>query len=382
LIGDFLKVAFVYDAIYPWVKGGAEKRIYEIGKRLAERGDEVHLFGVKWWEGENIIEYEGMTLHGVCAARELYINGKRSISEALIFSVKLFKPLLKEKFDVIDVSVFPYFSCFTVRTVSVLRKTPAFFTWHEVWDDYWYEYMGRRGFFGKIIERIVAKISSENIAVSEWTKKQLISIGTDPEKIQVVPNGINLQKITGIKPANKTCDIIFAGRLIKEKNIDVLLNAVARLKANLPQLKCCIIGDGPEKDRLLKLSRELEIAGNVEFAGFLEYDALIARIKSSRVFVLPSSREGFGIIVIEAFACGVPVISTSSPMNAAKHFITNKNGLVVENYPSSLAKGIMQLLNYDEASRKIISQEVVETSRYFDWGSIVTSLQNKYETFL
>ncbi|WP_292343858.1 glycosyltransferase, partial [Methanohalophilus sp. DAL1] len=150
----------------------------------------------------------------------------------------------------------------------------------------------------------------------------------------------------------------------------------------LPQLKCCIIGDGPEKDRLLKLSRELEIAGNVEFAGFLEYDALIARIKSSRVFVLPSSREGFGIIVIEAFACGVPVISTSSPMNAAKHFITNKNGLVVENYPSSLAKGIMQLLNYDEASRKIISQEVVETSRYFDWGSIVTSLQNKYETFL
>jgi len=379
LIGDFLKIAFVYDAIYPWVKGGAEKRIYEIGKRLAERGDEVHLFGVKWWEGENIIEYEGMTLHGVCAARELYINGKRSISEALIFSVKLFKPLLKEKFDVIDVSVFPYFSCFTVRTVSVLRKTPAFFTWHEVWDDYWYEYMGRRGFFGKIIERIVAKISSENIAVSEWTKKQLISIGTDPEKIQVVPNGINLQKITGIKPANKTCDIIFAGRLIKEKNIDVLLNAVARLKANLPQLKCCIIGDGPEKDRLLKLSRELEIAGNVEFAGFLEYDALIARIKSSRVFVLPSSREGFGIIVIEAFACGVPVITVSEKRNAAQDLIDEGvNGFVVEPHqPEEIAKFAKMVLDGDFANKER-SYDIYCSSMKYDWGEVVEKIPFKY----
>jgi len=371
LIGDFLKVAFVYDAIYPWVKGGAEKRIYEIGKRLAERGDEVHLFGVKWWEGENIIEYEGMTLHGVCAARELYINGKRSISEALIFSVKLFKPLLKEKFDVIDVSVFPYFSCFTVRTVSVLRKTPAFFTWHEVWDDYWYEYMGRRGFFGKIIERIVAKISSENIAVSEWTKKQLISIGTDPEKIQVVPNGINLQKITGIKPANKTCDIIFAGRLIKEKNIDVLLNAVARLKANLPQLKCCIIGDGPEKDRLLKLSRELEIAGNVEFAGFLEYDALIARIKSSRVFVLPSSREGFGIIVIEAFACGVPVITVSEKRNAAQDLIDEGvNGFVVELDSDQIDSVLKKILLDDSFPEMCVEDTFLKVGKY-EWDNIL-----------
>ncbi|ODV50001.1 MAG: galactosyltransferase [Methanohalophilus sp. 2-GBenrich] len=379
LIGDFLKVAFVYDAIYPWVKGGAEKRIYEIGKRLAERGDEVHLFGVKWWEGENIIEYEGMTLHGVCAARELYINGKRSISEALIFSVKLFKPLLKEKFDVIDVSVFPYFSCFTVRTVSVLRKTPAFFTWHEVWDDYWYEYMGRRGFFGKIIERIVAKISSENIAVSEWTKKQLISIGTDPEKIQVVPNGINLQKITGIKPANKTCDIIFAGRLIKEKNIDVLLNAVARLKANLPQLKCCIIGDGPEKDRLLKLSQELEIADNVEFAGFLKYDALIARIKSSRVFVLPSSREGFGIIVIEAFACGVPVITVSEKRNAAQDLIDEGvNGFVVE-LDSDQIDSVLKKILLDDSFQKMCVENTVQKAGKYEWDIVYEKLILLYE---
>ena len=119
-----MKIAFVYDAVYPWVKGGAEMRIHELGRRLSARGHDVHLFGIKWWEGGDVIEYEGMTLHGVWA-RELYVAGKRSISEALVFSVKLFPSLIKEKFDLIDVSVFPYFSCFTVKLVSVLKRSPG-----------------------------------------------------------------------------------------------------------------------------------------------------------------------------------------------------------------------------------------------------------------
>ena len=61
-----MRIAFVYDAVYPWVKGGAEMRIHELGKRLLDRGHEVHIYGIKWWEGEDTFEYEGMILHGVC----------------------------------------------------------------------------------------------------------------------------------------------------------------------------------------------------------------------------------------------------------------------------------------------------------------------------
>jgi glycosyltransferase involved in cell wall biosynthesis len=168
-----MKIAFIYDAIYPWVKGGAEMRNYEMGKRLSAKGHEIHIFGVKWWEGEDSIEYEKMTLHGVCKAQDLYVHGRRSISEALIFAVNLFPALMREKFDLIDVSVFPYFSCFTVKVVSLLRKTPSVFTWHEVWDDYWYDYMGKLGFFGKVTEKAVSMISKKNIAVSDWTKLRL-----------------------------------------------------------------------------------------------------------------------------------------------------------------------------------------------------------------
>lgn len=375
-----MKIAFVYDAIYPWVKGGAEKRIYELGKRLAECGNDVHLFGVKWWEGEDTIEYEGMRLHGVCAGRELYVNGRRSISEALIFSVKLFPHLLKERFDVIDVSVFPYFSCFTVKAVSVLRRTPFFFTWHEVWDDYWYEYMGKMGILGRIVERMVSKISSDNIAVSEWTKNKLISIGIKSQEIYVVPNGIDLEKITTIKPSDKKYDIVFAGRLIKEKNVWILLEAVAKLKINIPDAKCCIIGDGPEKDKLVKLSQDLGISKDVEFTGFMEYDDLIAKIKSSRLFVLPSSREGFGIIVIEAFACGIPVVTVSEKYNASQDLIDEGiNGFVVRLRSEEISDIVKMILDGDFANKEK-SQSIYCSSIKYDWNRIVEKLLSNYVT--
>ncbi len=57
-----MRIAFVYDAVYPWIKGGAEKRIYEIGRRLADRGHEVHWFGVKWWECGKNLKNDGLRL--------------------------------------------------------------------------------------------------------------------------------------------------------------------------------------------------------------------------------------------------------------------------------------------------------------------------------
>lgn len=375
-----MKIAFVYDAVYPWVKGGAEKRIYEIGRRLVKRGHEVHLFGVKWWEGEDEIEFEGMILHGVCSSRSLYTNGRRSIIQALGFSISLFRPLLKEKFDVIDVSVFPYFSCFTAKAVSVIRRTPLVLTWHEVWDDYWYEYMGRIGFFGLTVERIVSRLGAHNITVSQFTKEKLekINRNTCP---YVIANGIDLSQIKRIPPASEALDIIFAGRLIKEKNVGLLIQALAQVREKMPQIKTGIIGDGPEKEELQTSCRDTGIANNITFYGFMEYQGLIGSMKNSKIFVLPSLREGFGMVVIEAFACGLPVVAVNSPMNAARYLINEKNGIIVENDSKSLATGITQLLDKNESSWKKMSQDATETSRSFDWESIVTSLQNKYGTF-
>jgi len=381
-----LKIAFVYDAVYPWIKGGAEKRIYEIGKRLAMRGDEIHLFGVKWWDGEDVIKHDGMMLHGVCAAQELYVNGRRSIPEALVFSFRLVWHMFWEKFDVIDVSVFPYFSCFSVKCVSLLRRTPVVFTWHEVWGNYWYEYLGRIGFFGKMVERLVVKLSSNVVAVSSMTKRDLEGLGVDIQKVHIVSNGVNPDEIAGIEPLDDVCDILFAGRLIKEKNVDVLLEAVGLVSEDIPDVMCCVIGDGPEKERLVELAHARGLLdngngngnGNVRFLGFLEYGDIIARMKSSKVLVLPSSREGFGMVVVEAFACGVPVVTVNAARNAAVELVDGTCGSVVELDAPAIAGAVLGLLG-DAGLRERMSGGAREQAQGYGWDGIVAELRMVYE---
>ena len=374
-----MKIAFVYDAVYPWIKGGAEKRIYEIGRRLAQNGDDVHLFGVKWWDGEDIIEYEGMTLHGVCAARELYVNGRRSISEALLFSLKLFPHLLRGKFDVIDGSVFPYFSCLTVKCVSVFRRTPIVLTWHEVWGNYWYEYLGQAGVFGMIIELVVSKLSHNVVAVSDMTKRDLESKGVDKRNIHVVQNGVDLKSISEITPSDEKCDIIFVGRLIREKNVDVLLESVAMICKDVPDFKCFVIGSGTEKGRLVDIatSHGLQDNGNVRFFEFMEYEEVIAHIKSSKVLVLPSSREGFGIVVLEAFACGVPVVTMDVARNAAAELVDGTCGSIVELDARAVADAVVALLD-DAGHRERMASGAKERARGYDWDRIVAELRMVY----
>ncbi|MFH0904460.1 MAG: glycosyltransferase family 4 protein [Methanobacteriota archaeon] len=372
-----MKLAFVYDAVYPWVKGGAEKRIYELGRRLVQQGHDVHVFGVKWWDGADVITNEGMVLHGVCGKKELYVHGRRSISEAVIFSIELIPHLFKEKFDLIDVSVFPYFSCFSVKLVSVLTRTPVIFTWHEVWGDYWYEYMGRFGYFGKLVESIVSKLTSKSIAVSEMTKNGLGSLGVSAENIRIVPNGIDVKIISSIKPSVDKCDIIFVGRLIKEKNADVLIEAMDHARKVLPDIKCHIIGDGPERERLLRLVSEYGLSNNVRFFGFMDYNDVIAHMKSSRALVIPSSREGFGMVVIEAYACGVPVITVRGPRNAACGLVNEKTGFVVNLDAKELGETICVLMN-DAALQKKMSKSALDAAQDHDWDMISRRLMSVY----
>ena len=83
-----MKIAHVRDTLYPYAKGGAQKRVWEISKRLANRGHEMHLFGMKYWDGEDIIMRDGVYLHGVCEPQKLFAGGRRSIKEGIFVAWK------------------------------------------------------------------------------------------------------------------------------------------------------------------------------------------------------------------------------------------------------------------------------------------------------
>lgn len=385
-----MKIAIIYDAIYPWVTGGAEKRIYELGLHLSSRGHEVHLFGIKWWEGNSIIKNEGLILHGVCNSRNLYVNGRRSILTALIFSIKLFFPLKREKFDLIDVNVFPYFSCLTAQLVSKINKTSLIHTWHEVWGQYWYTYMGKSGFFGKLIEKLVAKISPHNIVVSSWTKEKLMQLNVPDTKIVVIPNGVNFKDIFNdisnskfeyldFNLNEKKYDVIFVGRLIKEKNVDILIKSIYQLKKLSPFIRCVIVGEGPEKNTISNIINQLGISENIKLSGFLDYTDLICKIKTSKILVLPSSREGFGMVVIEAFACAVPVITVNEENNAAQSLVDNgTNGYVVDLDSKKISLSIGSMLENNSDYLRF-SREAFKTAQSYDWDLICDKLEKYYK---
>ena len=219
-----MKIAVVYDAIYPYVKGGVEKRVWDLSVRLARRGHEVHLYGMKFWDGEDIINREGVFLHGVCRAQKLYSSGRRSFWQAVYFSIFLLFPLLKQKCDIIDCQQFPLFSCYTSRLVSRIRKTPLVITWFEVWGDYWYDYLGYLGIFGKIIEQNCASFKCPALCVSLMTADRFRIVFKKP-MTTVIPVGIDVSHIRLITPSKEESDIIFVGRLIKEKHVDLLVRA-------------------------------------------------------------------------------------------------------------------------------------------------------------
>jgi len=374
-----MKIALIYDMIYPYTIGGAEVRNYSLAKKLAEQGHEVHLYGVKLWKGPDIIKKDGIFIHGVCRYTQKYnFKGNRSIFEPIKFSYYIFKSLIREKFDLVDCSAFPYFPVFSCKLYSIIKNTPLVITWHEVWMDYWYEYLGWRGIFGIIIEKIVSRLTKSIVSVSNRTRNNLIKLGINKEHISTVYNWVDVKEIQKIKKSKEKSEIIYAGRLMKHKNIDVLIKSIYLAKKEFPDIKAVIIGDGPEKTKLKALTRRLGLDKNIKFMDFMLKEKVYSFMKSSELFVLPSVLEGFGITVIEANACGLPVITVKHRRNASADLIRHyDNGFVCNLSEQDITEKISILLKNSKLMAEM-SRKSIKHAKNYDIKISVNKLEGLY----
>ncbi|MFA4848782.1 MAG: glycosyltransferase family 4 protein [Methanoregula sp.] len=373
-----MKIAIIYDVIYPFVKGGVEKRVWELAFRLSHRGHDVHLYSMKFWEGSDIIKREGVTLHGVCPSQNLYSHGRRTVREAILFSIALYFRLREENFDIIDCQQFPYFSCIAAKYSIAFKKTLLVITWHEVWGDYWYTYLGLVGIFGKFIEWWVSRLTPAMIAVSATTAKNLMALNGQ-KNIRIIRNGVDLRRIITILPHNETSDVIFVGRLIREKKVDLLVHAIRILSNKNQKIQLLIIGDGPERETIVRLIHALSLGPHVHMIGFLNnHDEIIARMKSAKVCVLPSTREGFGIAALEALACGIPVITVDHPANAIRDLITEQNGRMCTLSAEDLADKISEILT----QYKEMKTACITSAENYEWDCIASDLETYYQSVI
>ena len=178
--------------------------------------------------------------------------------------------------------------------------------------------LGLVGFFGRLAMRSANYIQVISSFLRDFVRKRGVSC-----PIEVVPNGVDLdifgaqytlseiKAIRGNLGIKDEYVVITTSRLVHKNGIDILIEAVAEFKKRRPNIKCLIIGDGPEFDKLKAQSRKLKVDNNVLFLGQVPHKDLPLYLKISDVFVRPSRSEGLGNSFLEAMMAGIPIIGTS-----------------------------------------------------------------------
>ena len=369
-------VAIVSDAIYPYNKGGKELRYHEITSRLAAAGWDVHIYTMQWWDGPREVVVDGITYRAVCRRHGLYTGGRRSIFQALAFAVACLR-LMRRDFDILEADHMPYLQLFPLWFVARCKRRELVVTWHEVWGlSGWRAYLGPLGVVAAVIERLAMRLPDHIVTAHPETGRRLRAAGVHGDRLDVVPNGVNLPAIESACPSVERFDLIFVGRLLAHKNIDLVLDALAILRGEGTVLTCAIVGEGPERDDLGRRVERLGLAGQVTFLGRVEESGAVwSLMKSSAALVLPSSREGFGIVVIEALACGVPVITVEHPDNQARHLVDHGvTGWICDLTAADLAKTISKTVG----DRRELSTVAGGSLGAFDWDAIARSVADVY----
>ncbi len=386
-----MKIGLVYDAVYPWVKGGGEKHLFELAVALQQRGHEVHCFGMRYWDGGHSMERNGVWLHGVCRARVLYdANGKRRTLPALIFAAGLFWTLLRRragKLDIIDSIVFPYFSIFAIALGQLLagRRTAWLITWLEVWGaDYWRRYISPKplAFIATFIERACAEFGDHHLCISQHQAARLHDLlGVPNERIEVIPRGLHLRDLPTAVPERSR--LLYIGRLLDYKNVEVVIRALPLVLERLPATRFRIVGSGPQLPALRALADELEVASAVDFVPpKSEANEALQEIATAAILVQPSTREGQSLVVLEAQALRRPVIAAFHHESAVSDFIAHgSNGILIANWdqPAAWAEAIIRVLSDSEVAAQLgIAGN--ESAQRFDWqSSIVPQVEALYE---
>lgn len=381
-----MTVLLVYDTLYPYAKGGGEKRLYEIASELVQRGHRVIWLCSQNWD-DDVSEFIHNGIHVVGLSPIKTRNQKtkrRGLQGALQFASLVTKyDLSKEHIDLIWAGQTPWVHIVALW-INMSRnqlKIPLLIDCWEVWEKYWYEYYGYViGSFGRIVERLLLKRADFVVGISDMTINKIQKYRN--RKIHLAHNGIGLELIDSIKPSRQQSDIIYFGRLVTHKNVDLIVEATRILVQDYPHIKVFILGGGDQQSYLQDLSLSYGLSDNIRFFGFIDdYSEAIALMKSSRIFIQPSTSEGGGsIAVFEAQACGLPVIAIKHPQGIDESLIQpgiNGDWIEVKN-PALLSAKIKSFLLNNGTVSEQLAQSSMHSVQQYDWQNIA----NIYEDIL
>jgi glycosyltransferase involved in cell wall biosynthesis len=343
-------VLLVFDTIYPFGHGGAGLRLYYIGRGLVRRGWRVTWVGGRSWDGPAEQRVDGMTILGIGRFPDSRTRDgtRRSPASALSFCAALAFARLPNDIDCIILGQTPWLHYFVLR-LRTLWRVPIVVDCWEIWGRFWREYYGRGvGTLGSLVERSVLHGADRLVAISGMTFERVVATGVARGKIVLAPNGVDRDAVASAVPHASASDVVYLGRLVAHKNVDVLMRAMALVRRRYPGVRLVIIGDGPSAPQLADLRERLDLSANVRLLGAIQsHVEAMSHLKASKIFVQPSTSEGGGsAAVLEANACGLPVIAVRHPQGIDPALIVEgSNGCWIgELSPERLSERIVGLL--------------------------------------
>ncbi len=319
-----MKIAFIYDFVYPYHVGGIE-RINRIESETLAKSKkyEVHFFTMQW-EGmqkdfiENDVHYHTF---GSATIESMYRHRRRSIRKSIIFSISMFR-LFKYRFDALIIDEFPFTHIIPILIYSKIYNVRLIMRVAEVWGrKYWIDYAGFIfGNLGYFLSRMVVNSADLYITNSSHNAKMLNSeFGIKQNSINVFTPVIDYNLMSEVKKGfdgNFRYDVFFAGRLIKEKRIDLFIEIIRRVKEKKPNIKAIIIGDGPERIHIASIIKKYGLENNIKMVMPIKKNLeLYSVMCKSHLLLNMSEREGLSMITLESLALGTPaIIPTNSPI--------------------------------------------------------------------
>jgi glycosyltransferase involved in cell wall biosynthesis len=381
------KLCIVTHTFLPHV-GGIEKVVNEQSKRLLHRNFDpmvvTNRIGTpKHYvvDGVNVECYESLN------------TGFRLGIPYSIPTVTSFDTFLKavKSSKIVHAHGHPYLTSLIAAKLAKRYSKPFVLTQHNTFIKY-------NNIFDKIerlndlaVGKETLKEADKIIAVSNATKDYVLSLGAKPGKVKVLYNGVDLIHFRPL--AEKRNEIrkkigifqnatvfITVRRLVYKNGIDTLIEcANIAIKKN-PKITFLVVGKGPDQNSIQMRAKQLGIANNFRFTGFVKDEELPFYYNAADFFVLPSkSGEGLPLVALEAMACGLPVIATN--VGGISEILLDKFGkLVPPNQPELLAKAVLELADIDFSSRKKELRAVIEEK--FSWDKNVERLVEIYQELI
>jgi glycosyltransferase involved in cell wall biosynthesis len=378
-----MKIGMVTRTIFPFDRGGIQRHVAEISKALSREGVEVHIFIVGKGLGVNGPLYrstplsealldDGIHLHPVT----VFPTPRFTLGEYLSYSLNAARHIKKLDLDLIHGQSMYSFGC------AFKKKFPLIVTIQGPQIIEYKTILNSRGTlnhivtdaFSVLMEAYSSRKADRVIVDSEEGKRTVVEkYGVDESKVRViVKEGVNYEQF---KPSSCEGNIVlFVGRLHERKGVDLLLPIFKEvLKEEKAQLR--IVGSG-EKEKSLRLQAErLGLMKNVEFLGFLPDSEMQKQYSEASIFVSPSRYEGFGIVLLEALASGLPLVTTKTGISS-KVVQDGKNGFLVDY--ENMGEAIVRLLK-DKDLRKRMGIRSREIATNYSWSSAAKRMIAIYE---